>query len=108
MRIGAVGSHLNQLAILGDCRRIVALLNESHAEIMARHQIVGIDFERLIETHYYAAIITDQSDFEVEPALHGLLTSYYVQAETFSVSQAPATTVGVVVRPQLLYTPRAP
>src|SRR5579859_7486615 len=38
---------------------------------------VPADMEQRIETHYYAAIITDQSDFEVEPAMHGLLTSYY-------------------------------
>jgi hypothetical protein len=69
---------------------------------------VPADFEQRIETHYYAAIITDQSDFEVEPAMHGLLTSYYVQAAALDPSQAPATLVGVVVRPQLLYQPRAP
>jgi 4-amino-4-deoxy-L-arabinose transferase-like glycosyltransferase len=69
---------------------------------------VPADFARRIETHYYAAIITDQSDFEVEPALHGLLTSYYVQAAALDPNQAPATLVGVVVRPQLLYQPRAP
>ena len=69
---------------------------------------VPADFERRIETHYYAAIITDQSDFEVEPALHGLLTSYYVQAAALDPNQAPATLVGVVVRPQLLYQPPAP
>ncbi len=67
---------------------------------------VPADFEARIETHYYSAIITDQSDFEVEPAVHGLLTSYYVQAFAFEPGQAPATMVGVVVRPELIYRPR--
>jgi hypothetical protein len=66
------------------------------------------DFVSRIETHYYAAIITDQSDFEIEPAMHDLLTSYYVQAAAFDPSQAPPTMVGVIVRPQLLYIPRLP
>jgi hypothetical protein len=67
---------------------------------------VPADFEQRIETHYYSAIITDQSDFEIDPALHGLVNSYYVQAGAFDATQAPATMVGVVVRPQLLLRPR--
>jgi 4-amino-4-deoxy-L-arabinose transferase-like glycosyltransferase len=64
------------------------------------------DFENRIETHYYAAIITDQSDFEFEPAMHGLLNSYYVQAAALGPTEAPPTLVGVVVVPELIYRPR--
>jgi len=64
------------------------------------------DMEARIETHYYAAIITDQSDFEFEPDLHGLLNSYYVQAAALGPADAPPTLVGVVVVPELVYRPR--
>jgi hypothetical protein len=67
---------------------------------------VPADFEARIETHYYAAIISDQSDFETDPALNELLTRYYAPAETLDATQAPATMVGVVVRPQVVYRPK--
>ena len=69
---------------------------------------IPADFEARLETHYYAAIITDQSDFEIEPAMQNLLSSNYAQSAALDATQAPATLVGVVVRPQLLYLPRAP
>lgn len=66
------------------------------------------DFVARIENHYYAAIISDESTFETEPDIYGLIDSYYVQAATLGPNEAPATTTGVVVRPQLIYRPRAP
>ena len=66
------------------------------------------DFVSRLDTHAYAEIISDQSDFEVEPALQELLARTYVPAQTLDASQAPATMVGVVVRPQVVYVPRVP
>ena len=66
------------------------------------------DFVSRLDTHAYAEIISDQSDFEVDPALQELLARTYVPAQTLDASQAPATMVGVVVRPQVVYVPRVP
>jgi hypothetical protein len=67
-----------------------------------------LDFVGRFQSHYYAAIISDQGPFETEPDLQGLLNSYYVQAAALGPNDAPPTMTGVVVRPQLVYAPRAP
>lgn len=66
------------------------------------------DFVNRIQSRYYAAIISDESLFETEPDIHGLLTTYYVPAETLDASEAPPTTTGVVVRPTVIYVPKQP
>ena len=66
------------------------------------------DVASRFENHYYAAIISDESTFETEPGLQALLDRYYVQAATLGPNDAPATMTGVVVRPQVVYTPRGP
>ena len=66
------------------------------------------DFVSRLSDHYYAAIISDESVFETDPAVHDLLLTNYAPAETLDASQAPATNTGVVVRPELVYRPIAP
>ena len=66
------------------------------------------DFVNRIQNHYYSVIISDESSFETEPDLQKLITAYYVQAETLSLSEAPTTLTGVIVRPKVVYHPRQP
>jgi hypothetical protein len=66
------------------------------------------DFVKRIQNHYYSAIISDESFFETQPDLRKLITTYYIQAETLNLSQAPPTNTGVVVRPKMIYTPNRP
>jgi hypothetical protein len=64
------------------------------------------DFVNRIESHYYSAIISDESFFETQPDLHDLITMYYIQTETLNLSNAPPTITGVVVRPKVIYVPK--
>jgi hypothetical protein len=64
------------------------------------------DFVNRIESHYYSAIISDESFFETQPDLHKLITTYYIQTETLNLSSAPPTITGVVVRPKVIYLPK--
>ncbi len=64
------------------------------------------DFVNRIESHYYSAIISDESFFETQPDLHELITTYYIQTETLNFSKAPPTLTGVVVRPKVIYRPK--
>jgi hypothetical protein len=64
------------------------------------------DFVSRLSSRYYTAIISDESVFETDPAVHLLLLENYSPAETLDTNQAPATNTGVVVRPQLVYRPR--
>jgi hypothetical protein len=66
------------------------------------------DFVNRIESHYYSAIISDESFFETQTDLHKLILAYYVQAEMLNSSQAPPTITGVVVRPKVIYLPKQP
>jgi hypothetical protein len=60
-----------------------------------------------LENGYYAAIISDESDFfEREPALGELLARTYRPAETLAPAQSPPTLSGLIVRPVLVYRPR--
>ena len=64
------------------------------------------DFVNRIESHYYSAIISDESFFETQPDLHELITTYYIRTETLNLSNAPPTITGVVVRPKVIYLPK--
>ncbi len=64
------------------------------------------DFVNRIESHYYSAIISDESFFETQPDLHKLITTYYIQTETLNLSNAPSTITGVIVRPKVIYLPK--
>jgi 4-amino-4-deoxy-L-arabinose transferase-like glycosyltransferase len=64
------------------------------------------DFVNRIQNHYYSVIISDESSFETEPDLQKLITTYYVQAETLSLSEAPTTLTGVIVSPKVVYHPK--
>jgi 4-amino-4-deoxy-L-arabinose transferase-like glycosyltransferase len=61
-----------------------------------------------IRNHYYAAIVSDESYFEVPPDLHELITAYYYAAEPLDSNQSPATNTGVTVRPKIIYLPIQP
>ncbi|MBI1877610.1 MAG: glycosyltransferase family 39 protein, partial [Chloroflexi bacterium] len=64
------------------------------------------DFVARLKQHYYSAIISDDSFFEMEPAFQQLLQAYYQPAETLETSEAPPTTSGMVVRPMIVYLPK--
>jgi hypothetical protein len=66
------------------------------------------DFVSRLQNHYYAAIISDESFFEIEPTLVGLITKYYVLAETLPLASTPLAPVGMAVRPQVIYLPAQP
>jgi 4-amino-4-deoxy-L-arabinose transferase-like glycosyltransferase len=64
------------------------------------------DFVARIEAHYYAVIISDESLFETEPALRQLLHTHYTPLKALAPTEAPPTTTGMVVRPQVVYVPQ--
>ena len=64
------------------------------------------DFVARLESHYYAAIISDNSLFETGPELQELLETYYTPAETLTLDEAPPTLTGMMVRPEILYRPK--
>lgn len=64
------------------------------------------DFVNRLQSKYYTEIISDESDFETEPALRALLDSNYQMTETLTQADAPATDTGVVVRPMSVYRPK--
>jgi hypothetical protein len=66
------------------------------------------DFVGRIQSHYYSAIISDESFFETQPDLQQLITTYYLPTKTLGSGQAPPTITGVVVRPKLMYLPKQP
>jgi 4-amino-4-deoxy-L-arabinose transferase-like glycosyltransferase len=59
-----------------------------------------------IERRYYAAIISDESLFESEPAWQELLNRYYVPRKSLPPGLAPPTSTGLVVRPKVVYAPQ--
>jgi Dolichyl-phosphate-mannose-protein mannosyltransferase len=63
------------------------------------------DFAERLNDQYYAALISDESDFETDPAVRALIDANYYQAETLDESLSPPTNTGVVVRPQVVYLP---
>ncbi|MBP7694477.1 MAG: hypothetical protein KA764_21330 [Anaerolineales bacterium] len=66
------------------------------------------DWTARITERRYAAIVSDESVFEMEPEFRALLSAHYYPAERLSAADAPATLMGMVVRPAVLYRPRAP
>ncbi len=63
------------------------------------------DFVAQIENQYYAAIISDESLFETEPAIRNLIAAHY-RAEPLPADESPPTTTGVPVRPTVIYFPK--
>ena len=76
-----------------------------HARLRGEEPLPN-DFVNRIESHYYSAIISDESFFETQPDLHELITTYYIQTETLNLSNAPPTITGIVVRPKVIYLPK--
>jgi 4-amino-4-deoxy-L-arabinose transferase-like glycosyltransferase len=64
------------------------------------------DFVQRLQTKYYRVIISDESDFETEPALKELLAENYPSTELLPPADGPPTTTGVVVRPMVIYRPK--
>lgn len=64
------------------------------------------DFVNRLRQHYYAAIISDNSVFETEPAFQQLLEANYRVAETLKSDDAPPTTTGMTVEPVAIYIPK--
>lgn len=78
-----------------------------HARFRGRDPLPADLIDR-IQNHYYAAIISDESqDFEAEPELAALIKANYRVSETLAPSEAPPTLTGVVVRPTIVYIPRS-
>jgi hypothetical protein len=70
------------------------------------HEPLLPDFVERIQSHYYAAIISDESPTEVDPDIQALLTSYYTVAEKIDKAESPFSPVGMPVRPQVVYLPK--
>jgi len=65
-----------------------------------------LDFVARVQSHDYAAIISDNGPFETESDLQQLLLTYYRPADNLQPDEAPATITGIVIRPRVLYAPR--
>lgn len=61
------------------------------------------DFVERIRGRYYAAIISSESLFEMDPEIRGLIETYYTRVKTID---GPPTTTGMVVRPGIVYAPK--
>ncbi len=68
-----------------------------------QRQPLPADLVTRIQTHYYSAIISDETLFETDPLIHDLIARYYPHAESLPASESPPTLTGVVVRPMLVY-----
>jgi len=64
------------------------------------------DLVRRIQTRYYAAIISDESLFEIDPPLAELIAADYVRSEELTEAESPPTLTGMTVRPTAMYVPR--
>ncbi len=69
-----------------------------------QRQPLPADLVARIQTHYYSAIISDETLFETDPLIHDLIAANYPRAESLPASESPPTLTGVVVRPMLVYT----
>lgn len=77
-----------------------------HARFRGRDPLPA-DLVSRFENHYYAAIISNESEyFETDPALVTLLNTYYTPAEQLPPSESPSTLSGPISRPQLVYVPK--
>jgi len=70
------------------------------------HEPLLPDFVERIQSHYYTAIISDESPTELDPDIQALLTSYYTVAEKIDKAESPFSPVGMPVRPQVVYLPK--
>jgi hypothetical protein len=94
-------------AILAGKKPGVHISSLWHARYRGRDPLPA-DLVQRIQTHYYAAIISDESlDFEMEPELQALIRANYRVGETLVPSDAPPTLTGVVVRPMVVHVPRS-
>jgi 4-amino-4-deoxy-L-arabinose transferase-like glycosyltransferase len=94
-------------AILAGKKPGVHISSLWHARYRGRDPLPA-DLVQRIQTHYYAAIISDESlDFEMEPELQALIRANYRVGETLVPSDAPPTLTGVVVRPMIVHVPRS-
>jgi hypothetical protein len=64
------------------------------------------DLVERFRTKYYSTIISDETPFETDPVLSGLLNENYERVETLPPELSPATNTGVVSRPMSIYRPR--
>lgn len=64
------------------------------------------DFARRIQNRHYAAIISDETLFETDPALAELLNANYVRGAELTEFDAPPVLTGMFARPQVVYVPR--
>jgi hypothetical protein len=64
------------------------------------------DLVRRIQTRYYAAIISDESLFEIDPPLAELIAANYVRSEELAATESPPTLTGMAVRPRVVYVPK--
>jgi hypothetical protein len=66
------------------------------------------DLVARLESQGFAAIISDESEyFETDPALRDLLAITYRLGQVLPRAESPPTLSGMVVRPQVVYVPRA-
>lgn len=80
------------------------------AMLWRAHQRGGLplpdDFVNRIELQYYAAIISDETLFETDPAFQELLAAYYAPTGILGISESPPTLTGMFARPTVIYTPK--
>lgn len=64
------------------------------------------DFVARIQSRYYAAIVSDETLFETDPAVLELITAHYAVRQTLPESLSPLAPVGFPVRPRAIYLPK--
>lgn len=63
------------------------------------------DLRQRIQSHYYAAIISDESFFETVPTFADFFRAHYPRAEVLPLSASPPTLSGWQTRPTLILRP---
>ncbi len=64
------------------------------------------DFAQRIQDRHYAAIVSDETLFETDPALIELLETYYARSEKLTEFDAPQVLTGMFAQPKVVYVPR--
>lgn len=64
------------------------------------------DLVARLNSKYYAALVSDDSVFESDPAIVALIDANYTRGEILEPSESPPTVTGLVLRPTFVYHPK--
>ena len=86
MGLRAVRRERDKVFVLEDAGGLIALLNECHAQIMMRNDIIRLDLQGVIERRYCAIGIAfrDERQPQIVISLHKIGLQFYHRPESFN------------------------